>query len=77
LHSRLAVIREWFAITWVSRPWMILRRFIGQTLRRFYRGLTVVGPVGIRTREQFPPEEFDRQQFSSEEFVADEHEESG
>jgi hypothetical protein len=45
---------------------MILRRIIGQTLRRFYRGLTVVGPVGTRTREQFPPEEFERQQFSSE-----------
>jgi hypothetical protein len=55
---------------------MTLRHIIGQTLRRFYRGLTVIGPVGIRTREQFPPEEFEHQQFSPEEFVAHEHEES-
>jgi len=55
---------------------MILRRIIGQTLRRFYRGLTVIGPIGARTREQFPTEEFGRQQFSSEEFVAHDHEAS-
>lgn len=55
---------------------MTLRRIIRQMLGRFYRGLTVVGPVGTRTREQFPPEEFERQRFSSEEFAADEHEES-
>jgi hypothetical protein len=55
-------------------------RDISQTLQRFYRrfvaGTEALGPLRASTREQFPPGEYEHQQFSSEEFVAHEHEES-
>jgi hypothetical protein len=46
-------------------------------LARFYRGSAAcLGPVMTNTRERFPPEEFEHQQFSADEFDAPEHGES-
>jgi hypothetical protein len=68
------------AVSGESSPTVTILRGIRQTLGRLYRrfvaGTEALGPIKADTREQFPPEEFEHQQFSSEEFVAPEREES-
>jgi hypothetical protein len=54
-----------------------IRKGVQKTFGRFYSGSAVgVGPLMSNTREQFPPEEFEHQEFSVDESVGDEHEES-
>jgi hypothetical protein len=47
-----------------------------QTLRRLNRRLMGTDRIMDNTREQFPPEEFEHQQFSADESASDKRQES-
>ena len=53
----------------------IFRRIL-RKLRRLNRRLIGTDRIMDNTREQFPPEEFEHQQFSADEFETDKHQEN-